>query len=229
MLEHIEAVLVVKGQDDLAVRVRGEGVAFRLQFLFDGTEAVQLAVAGHAVRAPEKGLHALRRQAHDGQPAEAQQAELGLADPLVVRPAGGGTQQILGESFLGQIMPGIAHDAAHLVTLLTFLQPFFPERPKKKDSPLALCIGRVAVLNPRCHLSYRSRKHGIRSLFRTRSPLKRCRCNARPAAPLLPRRGFRLQLPGVLSCPVPVPARSQMPGSLCGCWAILFPINAFNS
>ena len=113
MLEHSKTVLIVERQDDLAVGVRRKGVALGLQLGLDRAEAVQLAVAGHAVRAAGEGLHSLRRQAHDGQTAEAQQSELGLDDALVVRTAAGGAQQILGKGFLGQIMPGIAHDTAH--------------------------------------------------------------------------------------------------------------------
>ena len=113
MPEHSKAVLIVERQDNLAVGVRRKGVALGLQLGLDRAEAVQLAVAGHAVRAAGEGLHSLRRQAHDGQTAEAQQSELGLDDALVVRTAAGGAQQILGKGFLGQIMPGIAHDTAH--------------------------------------------------------------------------------------------------------------------
>ena len=89
MLEHIQAVFVVERQDDLAVGVGLKGVALGFQFGFDGAEAVQLAVAGHAVRTAEEGLHALGRQAHNGETAKAQQAELSLGHTLVVRPAAG--------------------------------------------------------------------------------------------------------------------------------------------
>ena len=118
MLEHIQAVFVVERQDDLAVGVGLKGIALGFQFGFDGAEAVQLAVAGHAVRTAEEGLHALGRQAHNGETAKAQQAELSLGHTLVVRPAAGGTQQILRKRFLGQIMPGITHNAAHCLFLL---------------------------------------------------------------------------------------------------------------
>lgn len=53
---------------------------------------------------------------------------------------------------------------------------------KTKRQPIRPVIRTNRCLDPRCHLNYRSRNKGIRSLFRTRSPLKRCRCNARPAA-----------------------------------------------
>jgi len=47
--EHIEAVLIVERQQDLAVAVGGELVAPALQDLFLEAEAVELAVADHAV------------------------------------------------------------------------------------------------------------------------------------------------------------------------------------
>ncbi len=85
-----------------------KGVAFSFQLLFERAEAVQLAVADHAVGAAEEGLHPLRRQAHDGQPAKAQQAELVSATRWSSGPRDG-AQQILGKLFFGQIMPGITH------------------------------------------------------------------------------------------------------------------------
>ena len=138
MAEHIQTVLVVQRQDDFAVGVGLEGVTLGLQLRLDRAEAVQLAVAGHAVRAAEEGLHALRRQTHNRQPAEAQQPELGLDHTLVIRPAAGGTQQILRECFLGQIMPGITHNAAHCLFSFSVSHLFFPEWQTKKDSPFAL-------------------------------------------------------------------------------------------
>ena len=91
---------------------------FFRQLPLQGAEAVDLAVADHIVPVQLKGLHPRLRQAHDGQTAKAQQTELGLGHALVVGAAAGGTQQIFGESFLGQIMPGITHDAAHCLFLL---------------------------------------------------------------------------------------------------------------
>ena len=86
VLEHIEAVLVVQRQDDLAVGVGVKVVALGLQLGLDGAEAIQLAVAGDTICAAEEGLHALRRQTHDGKAAKAQQTELGLDDALGVGP-----------------------------------------------------------------------------------------------------------------------------------------------
>ena len=143
MAEHLQPVLVIQRQDDLAVGIRFKGIALGLQLRLDGTEPVQLAVADHAVRAAEEGLHALRRQPHDGQTAKAQQAELRLGHPLVVRPAGGGTHQIFGKFFLGQIMSRIAQHTTHFDDT-----PFFfhhvGEKKKTAFSPLSL--GRIAVL-----------------------------------------------------------------------------------
>ena len=134
MPEHLQAVFVVQRQDDLAVGIRLEGVPLGFQFLFHGAEPVQLAVAHHTVTAPEKGLHPLRRQAHDGQPPEAQQTEFRLADPLVVRPAGGGAQQVRGESFFGQVMSGIAHDTAHFGDTPYVLTTGFPPSGQQKKT-----------------------------------------------------------------------------------------------
>ena len=165
VLEHVQPVLIVQRQDDLAVRIRLKRVALGFQLGLDGAETVQLAVAGDAVRAAEERLHALGRKAHDGQTAKAQQAELGLGDTLIVRAAAGGAQQILGKCFFGQVMPGVTHNTAHLMTLLCCFQHHFSRTAIKKDSPFALQLGRIAVLDPRCHLNYRSRNNGIRSLF----------------------------------------------------------------
>ena len=117
--EHIRAVLLVHGQQNLTVGLADEGVFARLhQLLFQTREAINFAVADHIAAVHFKRLHPLRRQAHDGQTAKAQQAELGLGHTLVVRAAAGGAQQILSKRFLGQIMPGITHDAAHCLFLL---------------------------------------------------------------------------------------------------------------
>ena len=134
MFEHLQAVFIIQRQDDLAVGIRLEGVALGLQFLFDGAETVQLTVAHHTVGPAEEGLHALRRKAHDGQPPEAQQAELRFADALVVRPAGGGAQQVRGESFFGQVMSGIAHDTAHFDDTPYVLTTGFPPNGQQKKT-----------------------------------------------------------------------------------------------
>ena len=59
-------VLIVQRQQDLAVAVGLELVAAALEDLFLKAEAVQLAVAHHTVGTAVEGLHAFRRQAHDG-------------------------------------------------------------------------------------------------------------------------------------------------------------------
>ena len=66
MAEHIQTVLIVQRQQDLAVAVGLELVAAALEDLFLKAEAVQLAVAHHAIGTAVERLHAFRRQAHDG-------------------------------------------------------------------------------------------------------------------------------------------------------------------
>ena len=114
MAEHIEAIFIVERQQDLAVAVGGELVAPALQDLFLEAEAVELAVADHAVGPAVEGLHPLRGQAHDGQTAKAHQAEGPLHDPLVVRPAGDGAHQVFFEFVSTDIVPGIADHTAHI-------------------------------------------------------------------------------------------------------------------
>ena len=107
MIEHIQAVLVIQRQDDLAVRIRLKGVAISFQLFFDRAEAIQFAVADNTVVAAEEGLHAFRGQTHNGQTAKAQQAKLSFCHTLVIRPAGSSTHQQFGKFFFGQIMSGI--------------------------------------------------------------------------------------------------------------------------
>ena len=64
--EHIQTVLIVQRQQDLTVAVGLELVTAALEDLFLKAEAVQLAVAHHAIGTAVEGLHAFRRQAHDG-------------------------------------------------------------------------------------------------------------------------------------------------------------------
>ena len=116
--EHIQPVLVVQGQQDLAVAARLELVPRPLEDGLFKPEAVQLPVADHAVRPAGKGLHPLRRQPHDGKPAEAHQPEGPLDHPLVVGAAADGPQQVFLEFGGGQVVPGVTHDTAHNVLLL---------------------------------------------------------------------------------------------------------------
>ena len=114
MAEHVEAVLIIKRQQDLAVAVGLELVAPALQNLFFKAEAVQLAVADHTVGSAVERLHAFGRQAHDGQSAKAHQAERPFHDPLVVRAAHHGAQQIILELGGTQIVPGVTHYTTHI-------------------------------------------------------------------------------------------------------------------
>ena len=128
--EHVQAVFFIQGQDDLAVGIRPEGIAFPFQFGAHRAETVQFAIARHQAALPLKGLHPLGGDAHDGQTAEAQEPELGLQHAVIVRTAGSGPQQVSGKLFAGQIMPRISHDTTHLAALL-FL-PFDFEQMAKK-------------------------------------------------------------------------------------------------
>ena len=150
--EHVQAVLFVQRQDDLAVGIRPEGVALGFQFGPHRAEPVQLAVAHHQAAVPLKGLHALGGDAHDGQTPEAQVPELGFQHPVVVRTAGGGTQQIRGKLFAGHIMPRIAHNTTHLAALL-FLP--YGRMAKKLTAHSSRLFRTNRCLDPRCHLNYR--------------------------------------------------------------------------
>ena len=134
MPEHIQPVLVVEGQQNLAVAARAELVALPLEDGLFKAEAVQLPVADHAVRPAGKGLHPIRRQPHDGQPPKAHQPERPFNDPLVVRTAADGPQQVVPECGGGQIVPGITHNTAHSVYSLLF--PIPSETEKEARHPL---------------------------------------------------------------------------------------------
>ena len=87
-LEHLHAVFPVQRQQDLAVRSASDGEALVDQPLPERPEAVQLAVADHVVFLHPERLHALRGQAHDGQPVKAQVSAGDLHEPAHVRAAG---------------------------------------------------------------------------------------------------------------------------------------------
>ena len=111
--EHVQTVLVVQRQQDLAVAVGLELVAPAFEDLLLKPEAVQFAVAHHAVGTAVERLHALRRQTHDGQTAKAHQAKGAFHHPLVVRAAHHGAQQIILELGGTQIVPGVTHYTTH--------------------------------------------------------------------------------------------------------------------
>ena len=114
MAEHIQTVLIVQRQQDLAVAVRLELVAAALEDLFLKAEAVQLAVAHHTVGTAVERLHAFRRQAHDGKAAKAHQTKRPFHHTLVVRAAHDRAQQVFLEFGGTQIVPGIAHNTTHI-------------------------------------------------------------------------------------------------------------------
>ena len=112
--EHIQTVLIVQRQQDLAVAVGLELVAAALEDLFLKAEAVQFAVAHHTVGTAVEGLHAFRRQAHDGKAAKTHQTERPFHHTLVVRAAHDRAQQVFLEFGGTQIVPGIAHNTTHI-------------------------------------------------------------------------------------------------------------------
>ena len=112
--EHIQTIFIVQRQQDLTVAVRLELVAPALQDFFFKAEAVQLAVAHHAVGTAVERLHAFRRQAHDGKAAKAHQTERPFHHTLVVRAAHDRAQQVFLEFGGTQIVPGIAHNTTHI-------------------------------------------------------------------------------------------------------------------
>ena len=85
--EHVCAVFLVEGQQDLAVAVAVKDIAFVLQSLFHRAEAVQFPVADHGIPVQGKGLHSLFCKAHDGKALESQKPVPGVHDPCVVRPS----------------------------------------------------------------------------------------------------------------------------------------------
>ena len=114
MAEHIQTVLVIQRQQDLAVAVGGKLVAPALQDLLLKAEAVELTVADHAVGTAVEGLHPLRGQAHDGKAAKAHQTKRPFHHTLIVRPAHHGAQQILLEFGGTQVVPRVTHNTTHI-------------------------------------------------------------------------------------------------------------------
>ena len=111
--EHLQAVLPVERQQNLAVAAALEGVALLLELPLQGPEAVNLAVAHQAVRPQPEGLHALRRQAHDGQPVEAEPAGRGLHDTGHVGSPGNRAVEKGLELLPGNFLLFKSHDRAH--------------------------------------------------------------------------------------------------------------------
>ena len=116
--EHVCAVFLVEGQQDLAVAAAVKDIAFVLQSFFHRAEAVQLPVADHGIPMQGEGLHPFPGKAHDGKPLEAQKAVPGVYDPRIVRPTGDGTGQALLKSFSVCAVRTVSHDRTHNITLL---------------------------------------------------------------------------------------------------------------
>ena len=133
--KHPQTVLPVQRQDDLAVAAAPEGIALLRQLPLQGTEAVQLAVAHHHVAIQLKGLHTGFRQAHDGQPVEAQPAGAGVHDPGHIGAAGNGAVKVFPNLVLVQLLGGKTHNCAH--------KKAPPEKIKAANDPKIL--GRIAA------------------------------------------------------------------------------------
>ena len=88
--EHVYAVLPPKRKQQFTVRTALEGIALGGQLILELLEAVQLAVADDIATVQLERLHPLRRQAHDGQPVEAEQTLSDIDDAAVVRAARNG-------------------------------------------------------------------------------------------------------------------------------------------
>ena len=86
--EHLQAVLPVEGQQNLAVAAALKRVAPLLKLPLQRPEAVDFPVAHQIVPAQPEGLHPLRGQAHDGQPVEAEPPCWGFHNAGHIRPPG---------------------------------------------------------------------------------------------------------------------------------------------
>ena len=147
--EHVEAILIIERQQDLAVTVGGEFVAPALQDLFFEPEAVQLTVADHAVGPAVERLHSLRRQAHDGKAAKAHQAERPFHHALIVRAARHGAQQVFFEFGGTQVVPRVTHNTTH-----TSYPSETNQNKQKIRQQSSHLLGRMLPY-PWCHLNYR--------------------------------------------------------------------------
>ena len=77
-----------QGEQDLAVAAALELIAFFRQLPFQGTEAVDLAVAHHVAAVQRKRLHSFGMQSHNGQAVKTQKSRSRLYNPAVIGAAG---------------------------------------------------------------------------------------------------------------------------------------------
>ena len=111
--EHFGALLLIKGQQDLAVRVTVEDMALLLQTFPDSPEAVNFAVADHGGVFPDKGLHTHFGQPHNSQPVKAQEAPGDGDDPAHIRPTGDGAVKIRLHRLRRQTVSDVTNDGTH--------------------------------------------------------------------------------------------------------------------
>ena len=84
--KHLQPVLAVERQQDLAVGLTAEGI-LRGELRAQLAEAVDLAVADDHIAAEMERLHTLLAQAHDSEPVEAQPALARRLHTRLIRPA----------------------------------------------------------------------------------------------------------------------------------------------
>ena len=193
--EHIRAVQLIEGQQDLAVGIGDEGIAHLLQLAPDLAEAVQLAVAHDKVAAAVERLHTRRVQAHDREAVKADIALLRLRKIAHIRPARNGAVKRQFRLRRRDALSRQNIDRTHKIPPWTKKRPYVPEN-----------LGRIAVY-PRCHLIYRPK--AVPLALQALSHDKSFRTDAAVTASLLgfPRSGrgsevfFPRTLCGALTCP----------------------------
>ena len=111
--KHVQPILPIQRQDNLAVAAALEFVALLRQLPLQGTEAVQFPVAHHHIAVQLKGLHTSLGQAHNGQPVETQPARAGVHDLGHIGSPGECSVEILPNLMLVQLLGGKTHNCAH--------------------------------------------------------------------------------------------------------------------
>ena len=112
-LEHVQAMLPVEGQEDLAIRPAVEHIALLLQGFLQGAEPVQLPVAHHRDPAQDEGLHPCLLQAHNGQPVEEQVPRGGLQGPGHIRSPGFGLLKAQLQLLQENVLTRVPHNGTH--------------------------------------------------------------------------------------------------------------------
>ena len=137
---------MVQRQQDLAVAVRREGVAQRLEAALYGAEPVDLAVAHELALAHREGLHARRVQPHDGEAVERHVPRRGLLDAAHVRPARGGAVEPVQHLFIVHFFCRAAENGTHIA--LSFFPYGLPSAGgvRQKSTPFRPALNRAKGL-----------------------------------------------------------------------------------